>query len=295
MLTQNSDFAEDVAATVERTAGFFTDIWEKFMEHLPALLFALAVFVLGLLAGKVILGIVGKALKRSNIDKTAAGFLKSLIKILFYTVLAVITLTLLNVPMTSIVAVIGAAGLAVGLALQNSLSNVAGGFIILFSRSFKSGDYIETCGSEGTVESISILYTKLITPDNKTVYIPNGNITAGTLVNFNECDKRRLDMEFKISSDSDSETARTIVKDLIDTNTGVLKAPEPAVHYGESGVDFVTVNAYVWTLPCDYWNVRYGIYDAAKVRFDMQGVKLPASRGVSAGAQTPKKNDGVRQ
>ena len=131
--------------------------------------------------------------------------------------------------MTSIVAVIGAAGLAIGLSLQNSISNLAGGFIILFAKPFKVGDYIETGSFSGTVQAISILYTRLLTFDNKAVYIPNGQISSNTLINYNEEKTRRLDLVFSISYKDNFNTAKDIIKKAIQDNPLALSEPEPII------------------------------------------------------------------
>ena len=144
---------ENIKEEAQQVTTMFSGISAKLKAMLPSILFALVVFIIGILLSRFLISILLKGLKKAHIDKTARGFLKSLVKILLYTLVGVITLSLLNVPMTSIVTIIGAAGLAVGLALLGSLSNLAGGFIILFAQPFKSGDYIETPDAAGTVEA----------------------------------------------------------------------------------------------------------------------------------------------
>lgn len=166
--------------------GFFSDLWAKFLDKVPSIGMAIATFIIGILISMLVIKIINKAMKRAKVDGSASGFVSSLVKIILYIIVITIALGMLGVPMTSIITVIGAAGLAVGLALQSSLTNLAGGFIILFNKPFKSGDFIETNGQKGSVESISILYTKLKTEDGKTVYIPNGIVANTALTNCSQ-------------------------------------------------------------------------------------------------------------
>lgn len=226
-----SNTIDETEAVVEQTTSFFSGILQKIQDAIPTVLVAVVIFIIGALLAKLLQKAVKRGMKRSNIDDTAIGFFQSLIRVILYTVLIVICLSILKVPMSSIVAVIGAAGLAIGLALQNSLSNLAGGFIILFSKPFKAGDYIETSGVSGTVESVGILYTRIITPDNKTVYIPNGTISASVISNYTEKKLRRLDLEFSISYESDFDKAQHLIRQTINESEIALKEPEPSANY----------------------------------------------------------------
>ena len=190
---------------------FFTELGDKIGDKMPSLIFAAITFILGIGISKLILKAIEKGLDRSNLDKTAHGFLISLIRIILYTIVVVIALTIFGVPMTSIIAVIGAAGLAVGLALQSSLSNLAGGFIILFAKPFKVGDFIEADGVSGNVEHISILYTTVVLPDNRTAHIPNGTVAGGKITNYTEKATRRLDLVFSISYSADFRKAKVVL------------------------------------------------------------------------------------
>ena len=227
------------------------------------------------IVAKLLQKAVKRGMKRSNIDDTAIGFFQSLIRVILYTVLIVICLSILKVPMSSIVAVIGAAGLAIGLALQNSLSNLAGGFIILFSKPFKAGDYIETSGVSGTVESVGILYTRIITPDNKTVYIPNGTISASVISNYTEKKLRRLDLEFSISYESDFDKARNLIRQTINESEIALKEPEPLVRMGRQDDSAIIIFTYVWVDSSNYWELRYTLLENVKKQFDANGISIP--------------------
>ena len=251
----------------------------------PALLiksrsFALAYFrcynfLIGLALSKIILRIFTRCLNRANVDITAVGFLRSLLKVLLYTIDFIITLSILNIPMTSIIAVISAAGLAIGLALQNSLSNLAGGFIILFSKPFKSGDYVETNAASGTVESIGILYIRILTADNKTVYIPNGKITDSTIVNFSEQNTRRVDFEFGISYSDDIEKAKSIILKLASEHPMVLEEPEPFARLGLQAEDSLQITVRLWTETENYWQVKFDLTEQVNQAFIDNNVTIP--------------------
>ena len=178
--------------------------------------------------------------------------------------------------MTSIIAIIGAAGLAVGLALQSSLSNLAGGFIILFSKPFQVGDYVEYGGVSGTVSAISILYTRLLTIDNKAIYIPNGQISNSTLVNYTEEPKRRLDLVFSISYDDDFKKAKKILAEIISSKPTALNEPDPpAIRVTEHAASSINIIVKIWVKSEDYWNLYYDLHEEVKTRFDEEGISIP--------------------
>ncbi|MGN0590024.1 mechanosensitive ion channel domain-containing protein [Ruminococcus sp.] len=266
---------DETEAVVEQTTSFFSGIIHKIQDAIPTLLVAVVVFFIGVLLAKLLQKMIKRGMRRSNIDETAIGFFQSLIRVILYTVLIVICLSILNVPMSSIVAVIGAAGLAIGLALQNSLSNLAGGFIILFSKPFKAGDFIETSGVSGTVESVGILYTRIITVDNKTIYIPNGTVSGSVISNYTEKKLRRLDLEFSISYASDFDKARSLILQAIQAEEIALKEPAPLVRMGRQDDSAVVVFTYVWVDSSNYWELRYTLLENVKKQFDANGISIP--------------------
>lgn len=264
---------ENIKEEAQQVTTMFSGISAKLKAMLPSILFALVVFIIGILLSRFLISILLKGLKKAHIDKTARGFLKSLVKILLYTLVGVITLSLLNVPMTSIVTIIGAAGLAVGLALQGSLSNLAGGFIILFAQPFKSGDYIETPDAAGTVESISILYTKLVTINNETIYIPNGNVSNGKIINYTQRPTRRLSLEFSFSADSDIKKIKEILTEITSAHEKIIKDPAPFIRIGRNVGNTITIYTRVWTLTEDYWDVNFDLYELTKEAFDKHNIE----------------------
>ena len=243
---------------------------------LPTLIAAAVLLAAGMIFTKVTLKLMTKGLEKSRIEPTVHGFLKSLVKVILYCFVFIIVLSTLNVPMSSIIAAVGAAGLAIGLALQNSLSNIAGGFIILFTKPFKKGDYVEIGSDCGTVEEISILYTKLLTPDNKAVHIPNGNITTETITNFTEENVRRLDLYFSIGYDDDYRKAIKIIEDVISTNPLALSKPEPPlVRMSAHDSSSIQITARIWVKSENYWNLNFDMLENVKDEFDKNKISIP--------------------
>lgn len=251
-------------------------IGRKIKDMLPSLGTAALVLVLGIIITKAILRFIRNCLKRANVDTAAAGFICSILKILLYILTIIITLSILNIPMTSIIAVLSAAGLAVGLALQNSLSNLAGGFIILFTKPFKSGDFVETNSASGTVESISILYTKILTADNKTVYIPNGKVADSQIINYSEQNRRRVDFEFGISYSDDLERAKKVIAELAENYDLVLNEPEPPfVKLGIQAEDSLQIVVRLWTATENYWQVKFDFTEMVNTAFNENNITIP--------------------
>ena len=265
----------NVIEGVENASSLLTSLTDKFISALPVLAFAIIVFFAGIILSKLVVKFASKFIERSNIENTAGSFLISLIRVVLYILVAIIALSMLNVPMTSIVTVIGTAGLAIGLALQNSLSNLAGGFIILFSKPFKSGDLIEIDNSLGTVNSIGILYTKIITPDNKSIFIPNGKITDAKIINYSEISTRRVDLSFDISYDNDFEKAKNIIKKVIESDSLILREPEPLVRMNAQKESSLGICVQVWTNNENYWNVLYNMTENVKLEFDRNSIEIP--------------------
>lgn len=268
--------AEDmIQHEVSKATSVFSSIGDKFMSGLPSLVIALIFLLIGIVVARLISFILSTAMKRSNIDNAARSFLVSLVRIILYLVVVTMAMTLINVPMSSIITIFGAAGLAISLALQNCLSNLCGGFIILFSKPFSSGDTIEIDGSVGVVESISILYTKMVTPDHKTVFIPNGKVSDAKIVNYTESPTRRVDMTFSVSYDNDFDTVQSLILGIIDNEPLILKDPLPIVRMTAHGESSIVIDTFVWTENANFFTVKYNITEAVKAVFDENGITVP--------------------
>lgn len=254
---------------------FFTTIGDNFVAAIPSIITAVILLIIGIVLSKLILFIMNKGMEKSHIDKTVTRFSYSLVKIILYVLVATIVLAVLGIPMSSIIAVIGTAGVTVGLALKDSLSNIAGGFTILITKPFAIGDYILTEGAEGTVELISIWYTKLLTNDNKTVFIPNGQIISSKITNYTMQKTRRVDITFQISYDNDFRTAEGIIKDILDRHEKVLKDKEYMVRLSSQSESSLDIICKAWVMKDDYWDVYYDVLAQVKDAFDENGIEIP--------------------
>ena len=266
---------KEVNADVEKATTFFDNLLDRIKSALPTLIFAVIVFIIGIVAVKIITKIISRFMKKSTVDNAAVAFLVSFIRVVLYTIVIVSALTLVGVPMSSIIALIGAAGLAVSLALQNYLSNLAGGFIILFSKPFKSGDMIEIDSTTGQIKSINILYTKMLTSDNKTVLIPNGKVADAKIINYSEMPTRRLDMTFDISYSNDFEKAKEIIQGITDRNKLVHKDPEPLIRLGAHKESALEIVVKLWVANDKYYELFYDMSEAVKREFDKHGIEIP--------------------
>ncbi len=266
---------ESVREQVSRTAALLSRAGEYIKHAIPSIIMAVLILVVGVLISKLIAHLVGKAVRKSRIDGAARSFLMSLIRIFLYIIVVIMALSALKVPMSSIITVFGAAGLAVSLALQTCLSNLAGGFIILFSKPFVSGDTIEFDGTVGKVQSISILYTKIATFDGKTVLVPNGTVSSAKLVNYTDTPNRRVDLKFGISYSSDYEKTRAAIFSAIKKNKKILTSPEPVVRMTAHNDSSISIDALVWTANDDYYDVRYSMIENVREEFEKQGIEIP--------------------
>jgi small conductance mechanosensitive channel len=236
---------------------------------------ALAVFIIGRWVVKYLGNLARKVMEKRNVDPTLTRFIASLSYIALLTFVILAALGMLGIQTTSFIAVLGAAGLAIGLALQGSLSNFAAGVLMIIFRPFKVGDFIEGAGVAGTVEEIQIFTTQLATPDNKTIIIPNAKLTSDNIVNYSTKGTRRADMVFGIGYEDDIDKARDIIIDISSNDERVLKDPSLQVAVSEladSSVNFVT---RAWVNAADYWGVVCDATEAVKKRFDAEGISIP--------------------
>ena len=245
------------------------------MTYGPKLLSAIVVLVVGLWIVKFIVGMVKRMLTKSNVDASLQGFLKSMVSILLKIMVYITALGMLGVEMTSFIAILGAAGLAVGMALSGTLQNFAGGVMILLFKPFKAGDFIDAQGYTGTVKEIQIFVTILTTPDNKTIIIPNGPLSTGALTNFSAQATRRVDMTFGIGYGDDLDKAYEVLKGLIDADDRILTDPEPFMALSELADSSVNIVVRVWVNASDYWGVYFRLNEEVYKTFDKEGLNIP--------------------
>lgn len=218
---------------------------------------------------------IGKLMEKGNVDPSLIPFLKSLMNIGLKVAVFITAANVASIEMTSFVAILGAAGLAVGLALQGTLQNFAGGVIILLLKPFKVGDFIDTGSYAGTVKGIQIFYTMMTTPDNKTIVIPNGSLANASLTNFSAMPTRRVDITFGIGYENDFEKAKKLILGVIEADERIHKDPVPFVRVTGLGDSSVNIQMRVWVDAPEYWNVHFDMLERVKTIFDKENINIP--------------------
>lgn len=279
-LTETTETAADIAGKAESgISSFFSSLWATVAEYATKfgvrLVGAIVILIVGVKLIKAICRGFEKSKGYSKMTKTAQALLKDIIKILLYLILIVIIATTLGVSMTSLIAVIASAGLAVGLALQGSLANLAGGFMILLFRPFELGDFISDGTNSGTVTDIGVFYTTMLTPDNKRITIPNGTLSNATVTDFSAKENRRVDLTFSVSYDADIDLVQKSLMDIMENHGLVLKEPAPFVRLSEHGESALVFTTRAWVKSADYWTVYFDMLEAAKKLFDKRGIEIP--------------------
>ncbi len=245
------------------------------LEFGLSLFTALAIFVIGRWVAKALSRGLRKVLQAQKVDKILETFVSNIVYWLLMAFVIIAAITELGVKTTSFIAVVGAAGLAIGLAMQGSLSNFAAGVLIVLFRHYKVGDYIEAGGVGGSVMAVQILTTTLKTPDNKTIIIPNSQIMNGIITNYSANDTRRVDMTFGVGYDDDIDKVRTAIKEVIEADPRVHKEPAPVIVVGALADSSVNFNVRPWVNTSDYWPVYWDLTEAIKKRFDKDGISIP--------------------
>ena len=236
---------------------------------------AILILIFGRLVSGWVRRIVIKLLNKSSLEQTIVGFLSNLVYGLFLTFVVLMALERLGVETTSFVAIIGAVGFAVGFALKDSLSHFASGVLLLVNKPFSIGDYVEAGGTAGTVVEIKLFLTKLRTPDNKIIYVPNANVAGNNITNYSSEDTRRVDMEFGIGYSDDIDKAKKILLELLSNDDRVLKDPAPQVVVGTLADSSVNFKVRPWVNKADYWSFYFDMTENVKKKFDEQGVSIP--------------------
>ncbi len=241
----------------------------------PHLIMALVIFVVGRWIAKWITSIADKALKRSEVDTTLRRFLGKLIYYVLFAGVVIAAAGELGIQTTSFLAIVGAAGLAIGLALKDSLSNFASGVMLILFRPFKVGDVVTAGGVTGQVQQIDIFSTIILTADNQKIIVPNSTITAAVIININAEETRRIDMVVGIGYDDDIRLAKTTLEDLVKADSRILTDPVPAIAVAELGASSVDLIVRPWVKTADYWDVRLALTESIKLTFDEKGISFP--------------------
>ena len=213
--------------------------------------------------------------ERKNPDKTLNSFVGAIVNISTKSLLVVVIMGYMGFETASLAAVIASAGVTLGLSLQGSLSNLAGGVIILIVRPFNVGDYIDAAGFSGTVEKIGIFYTSIVTPDNKQIMIPNGTLANGSMVNYSSKETRRVDLTFSASYDADIKAVKQVLMNVVEGNSKIINEPKPVVFvskHGDNSIDFIV---RVWCKNENYWDIHFYLMEKVKEAFDQNGINIP--------------------
>ncbi len=275
---------EEILKELEKLSGnrgalekFLAEISSSALHLALRVVLAVVFFLIGVQVIKLVRRIVRRSMERAGAETGAVQFMDSFLKAALYVVLALFLASACGVDAASIVAVLGSAGVAIGLAIQGSLSNLAGGVLILMLKPFKVGDYIieGSTGREGTVTEISIFYTKLRTFDNQTVVLPNGNLANNSLVNVTEQDCRRMDLTVSVSYRADLKQAKDVLGKVLEEDTAVIKEKEHFVFVSQLGSSSVDLGVRCWFRQEDFWAGKWRITENCKLVLDKAGIEIP--------------------
>ncbi|MFQ3230985.1 mechanosensitive ion channel family protein [Reinekea sp.] len=248
---------------------------EWLQTNILSLVLALAIFYIGRMIARFIATLVQKVMIRASVEAILIDFVVGIVRSVLILFVIIAALGQLGVDTTSLVALLGAAGIAVGLALKDSLQNFASGVMLILFRPFKAGDFVEAGGATGVIEKISIFSTLMRTGDNKEVIIPNGNIYGGNITNFSARATRRVDMVFGIGYDSDLKKAKELLQDIISKDERVLSEPAPVIAVSELADSSVNFIVRPWVNSADYWGLYWDMQEKVKLSFDEAGISIP--------------------
>jgi len=263
--------------------GMLTKIQELLVEKGPELvtkfggkiLVAIAILIIGRMVAGALRGIIRKVMKKGGVDETLVSFITSLAYVGLMAFVIIAALGQLGVQTTSFIAIIGAAGLAVGLALQGSLSNFAAGVLMIIFKPIKVGDFVEVAGTAGVVEAIGIFTTELKSGDNKQIIIPNAKLTGDNITNYSAKDTRRVDMVIGVGYGDDLDKVKKVLADILGSDERILKDPAPTIGLAELADNSVNFVVRPWVKTGDYWPVKFDVQEAIKKRFDAEGISIP--------------------
>jgi small conductance mechanosensitive channel len=254
---------------------YIENLWSLILEYSPRVITALVILIIGLFLIGIMMKMTKKVMKKRNVEITLQKFLLNLLSWALKILLFVMVAAKLGVETTSFAAIIGAAGLAIGLALQGSLSNFAGGTLIMIFKPYKVGDLIEAQGEIGTVKEIEIFTTKLIGVTNKEIIIPNGSLSNGNIINYTSLGTRRVDLVFGVSYDADIKETKNVLMNVLTSNPKVINDPEPTVNVVELADSSINFAVRPWCKSEDYWDVYFEVTEATKEALDKAGIEIP--------------------
>jgi len=266
---------EQGAAAVDHTQEYISIAMQFLADYGLKIIGAFLIFIIGKWVARRIQNIIVRLMQRNNIDETLISFIESIVYIMLMVVVILAAINTLGVQTTSFIAILGAAGLAIGLALQGTLGNVGSGVLLISFRPFKMGDFVTVGGETGTVAGISIFATTLHTLDNKVVIVPNAAVSGGNITNFTTLAVRRIDLSFGIGYGDDLKKAKLVLEDIMKEDPRVLSEPAPFVGVGELGDSSVNFVFRPWVKSEDYWDVYFDMHEKVKLTFDEKGISIP--------------------
>lgn len=253
----------------------YEEIPQYLLSIAPLIISAALIIIVGFIISNLIGKLVIKGLKAKGVDPSIHSFIKTIVTLTLKFVFILSALSALNFDINSFVTALGAAGVTAGIGLQSSISQLASGVQILANHPFKSGDYIDVGTVSGKVQEIKIMYTVLVTVDNKRVIIPNSYITSNNIINYNAEDRRRLDLIYSIAYDNDIALAKQTLLEVVKSNDLIFTDPEPLIAVKEHGASSVNLTCFVWCSADEYWNVYYYMQEKVKLAFDEKGISIP--------------------
>ena len=271
--------AMDVTAVIPTSVDQVGQLWSQVQDVVAVwglkVIAAIAIFIIGRWIAKGVRVGVRRMMQKTDVDPIIIGFVGSITYIALLAFVIIAALGQLGIQTTSFIAILGAAGLAIGLALQGSLANFAAGFLMIIFRPFKVGDFIEGAGVAGVVEAIQIFTTTMKTGDNKTIIIPNAKLSGDNIINYSAKPTRRVDMTVGVAYDADLSIVRDVLKDIISKESRIHASPEPLIAVAELADSSVNFVVRVWTDTADYWGVMFEMNETIKNRFDAEGIGIP--------------------
>ncbi|MEM1157058.1 MAG: mechanosensitive ion channel domain-containing protein [Verrucomicrobiota bacterium] len=264
-----------LAQATNDTAATAASLQDKIEAWGIKIVVAIGILIIGYAVALAIVGLLKRYLSKTKIDKTILSFVDSASRGILFALLLVAALTYAGVPSASMVAVLGAAGLAIALSLQSSLSNLASGVLLSIFRPFGIGDAVEINGQVGIVEDMQILFTKMHTPDNRDLILPNSVVLGGMIINITANDTRRMDLIFGIGYEDDIDHAKRVLQEIVDADQRILKEPAPVIGVAELGESSVNFWVRPWVNRTDYLNVMFDLNETVKKRFDAEGISIP--------------------
>ncbi len=253
----------------------FDGIVALIISKAPLILAAVAIIVIGFIISNFIGKLIVKGLSAKGVDASIHSFIRTIVTLILKFVFVLSALSTLNIDVNSFITALGAAGVTAGIGLQSSISQLASGIQILVNHPFKAGDYVDLGSVCGTVQEIKMMYTVFVTTDNKRVIVPNSTITTSNIINYNAENRRRIDLSFAVSYDTDINKAREAILEVVNSNNLIFTEPAPVVAVKEHAASAIVFACLIWCSSDDYWNIFYYMQEGVKLSFDKHGIEIP--------------------